>query len=158
MQKVVKSTHRVLVVFKDHSRAEVLKNLLDPFGCTVDVANEGLEALRLIHERPPYRLLVTDLIVDEISGFGLHMLAKKKNTLIKTIALNTGGDVLRNVAEQFCIEQVMDLPVDMQVLCRVARAILDGECNNTGKHVHELKEEQGNEVEQLCFNRTNRFL
>ncbi len=124
---MAKITDRVLIVFKDYLRAEMLKNLLEPLYCTVDVANEGLEALRLIHERSPYQLLITDLIVDEVSGFGIHMLAKKGNPFIKTIALNDGTSILHNVAEQFSIEYVLDLPIDIQGLCWAARAVLDVE-------------------------------
>lgn len=129
---MAKITDRVLIVFKDYLRAEMLKNLLEPLYCTVDVANEGLEALRLIRERSPYQLLITDLIVDEVSGFGIHMLAKKGNPFIKTLALNDGRNVLRNVAGQFGIEQVLDFPVDIQGLCWAARAILDAEDSAIG--------------------------
>ncbi len=127
--KVDRITKRVLVVLKDHSEGDAMRRCLEPFGFSVDVAIEGLEALKLMWKHYPYQLLITDVIVDEISGLALHMLAKKKNPFVKTIALNCGGKVLRNVVEQFGIEQVMDLPVDTQGLCRAAKAILKGTDN-----------------------------
>ena len=124
--KVDTITQRVLVVFKNYSEVEALRHCLEPLGCSVDVASEGLAALKLIWSCCNYHLLITDVIVDEISGLALHMVAKKKNPLVKTIALNDGGSLLHSVAEQFGIEQVMDLPVDAQGLCGAARDMLKG--------------------------------
>ncbi len=110
---MIRSTQRALLVIKDFVKAEALGAYVELLGYSVDIANESLKACKLMGKRCPYQLLITELIVDEISGLGLHMVAKKKNPLIKTIALNDGGDALRNIAENFGIEQVIDLPIDL---------------------------------------------
>lgn len=120
------TTRRILIVFRDYPEGEALRKCLELFGCTVDVATKGLEALRLMR-RYPYHLLITEVIVDELSGLALHMFAKQENPSLKTVALNKGGRVLRDVAEQFGIEHVMNLPVETHGLCGFARGILNGE-------------------------------
>jgi DNA-binding NtrC family response regulator len=123
---VVKLTQSVLVVLKDRKECEAIKHCLESFGCAVDVATEGLEAMNFLWKNCPYHLLITEVIVDEISGLALHTLAIRMSPFIITIALNKGGSVLRGVVEKFGIDQVVDLPINVQRLCSIARDMLDG--------------------------------
>ena len=45
---MVKPAQRVLVVLKNRKECEAMKNCLESFGCTVDVATEGLEAMKFL--------------------------------------------------------------------------------------------------------------
>lgn len=122
---MVKITPRVLVVLRKYPDGNELRHYLESFGCHVDFVNERLGALKFLWTRRPYQLLIIDVVIDEISGLALHMLAKKKNPLVKTIALNDRSSVVHNVARQFGIDQVMDLPVDKQSLCVAVQGILE---------------------------------
>jgi DNA-binding NtrC family response regulator len=120
---------RVLLVSKRHSEREAVKYLLESLACSVDVASNGLKALKLIDRHPQYQLLITPLVVDHISGLALHLIAKNKNPGLKTVAVNNGGWMFRSIAKEFDIhvllEQPLD-PLDVDHLCDAAREALDG--------------------------------
>ncbi len=106
-------TKRALVIFKDDLDGRDVFYLLNYIGFSVDVASSGLEALRLFQRRRPYDLIVTQLVLDEISGLCLFTCAKKNPETI-TIGVNNGSETLRRVATEFGIDIILDLPLDIK--------------------------------------------
>ncbi len=106
-------TKRALVIFKDDLDGRDVFYLLNYIGFSVDVAHSGLEALRMFQRRRPYDLIVTELVLDGISGLGLFTCAKKNPETI-TIGVNNGSETLRRVATEFGIDIILDLPLDIK--------------------------------------------
>jgi DNA-binding response OmpR family regulator len=109
-------TKRALVIFKDDLDGRDVFYLLNYIGFSVDIAHSGLEALRMFQRRR-YDLIVTELVLDGISGLGLFTCAKKNPETI-TIGVNngseTGSETLRRVATEFGIDIILDLPLDIK--------------------------------------------
>jgi DNA-binding response OmpR family regulator len=105
-------TKRALVIFKDDLDGRDVFYLLNYIGFSVDVAHSGLEALRMFQRRR-YDLIVTELVLDGISGLGLFTCAKKNPETI-TIGVNNGSETLRRVATEFGIDIILDLPLDIK--------------------------------------------
>jgi DNA-binding response OmpR family regulator len=107
-------TKRALVIFKDDLDGKDVFYLLNYIGFSVDVAHSGLEALRMFQRRRPYDdLIVTELVLDGISGLGLFTCAKKNPETI-TIGVNNGSETLRRVATEFGIDIILDRPLDIK--------------------------------------------
>lgn len=105
-------TKRALVIFKDDLDGRDVFYLLNYIGFSVDVASSGLEALRLFQRRRPYDLIVTQLVLDEISGLCLFTCAKKDPETI-TIGVNNGNEILGRVAAEFGTDVILNLPLDI---------------------------------------------
>jgi CheY-like chemotaxis protein len=89
----------------------------------VDVVHKGIEALKVLHRSCPYDLVITELLLDEISGFAL-VIAAKKYPDVATIGINNGGASLKLVADEFGIDAVLGSPPDLKELCDVSLKIL----------------------------------
>jgi DNA-binding response OmpR family regulator len=84
-------TKRALVIFKDDLDGRDVFYLLNYIGFSVDIAHSGLEALRMFQRRR-YDLIVTELVLDGISGLGLFTCAKKNPETITKRDIAEGGD------------------------------------------------------------------
>jgi DNA-binding response OmpR family regulator len=80
---------------------------------SVDVVHKGIEALKVLHRSCPYDLVITELLLDEISGFAL-VIAAKKYPDVATIGINNGGASLKLVADEFGIDAVLGSPPDLK--------------------------------------------
>ena len=116
---------RTLVVAKNALNGSEVTSGLEHLGCSVDAANTGLDALRLLGMQCPYDLIVTELLLDGINGLALIIVAKKKNPLIRTIAVNNGNQTLRLFAVESGVDEVLELPLDSEKVREAARLMLE---------------------------------
>ena len=72
------ATIRILVVDDEEDLCEILKFNLETEGYEVDTALSAEEALKLDLTR--YKLLLLDVMMDEISGFKMASLLKKEES------------------------------------------------------------------------------
>ena len=63
--------HKILVVDDSHNTREVQKHILEVHGYTVVLAGDGLEAFDKLEEEPDVSLVVTDIEMPVLDGFGL---------------------------------------------------------------------------------------
>jgi len=115
---------RALVVARNALHGSEVTSGLEQLGCSVDAVGTGIDALRLMGEQCPYDLIVTELLLDGISGLALLIIARKKNPAIRTIALNNGSKTLRLFAVESGVDQVLELPLDAEKVSEVAGLIL----------------------------------
>ena len=120
---MVAITKRALVVARNALNGSEVTSGLEQLGCPVDAAGTGLDALRLMGKKCPYDLIVTELLLDGISGLALLIIARKKNPAIRTIALNNGSETLRLFAMESGVDQVLELPLDAEKMSEVAGLI-----------------------------------
>jgi CheY-like chemotaxis protein len=117
---------RALVVARNALHGSEVTSGLEQLGCSVDAAGTGLDALRLMSKQCPYDLIVTELLLDRISGLALVIIARKKNPAIRTIGVNNGSKTLRLFAMESGIDQVLELPLDAEKVYQAAGLILAG--------------------------------
>ena len=116
---------RAMVVARSGLNGSEVASGLEQFGCSVDAAGTGLDALRLLGMQRPYDLIVTELLLDGINGLALIIIAKKKNPSVKTIAVNNGNQTLRLFAMESGVDEVLELPLDSGKVREVARLLLE---------------------------------
>jgi CheY-like chemotaxis protein len=115
---------RALVVARNALNGSEATSGLEQLGCSVDAAGMGLDALRLMGKRCPYDLIVTELLLDRISGLALVIIARKKNPAIRTIAINNGSKALRLFAMESGVDRLLQLPLDAERVYEAAGLIL----------------------------------
>ena len=121
---MVAITKRALVVARNSLNGIEATSGLEQLGCSVDAAATGLDALRLMGKQCPYDLIVTELLLDGISGLALVIIARKKNPAVRIIAVNNGGETLRLFAMESGVDQVLELPLDAEKVYEAAGPIL----------------------------------
>ncbi len=112
------ATIRILVVDDEEDLCEILKFNLETEGYEVDTALSAEEALKLDLTR--YKLLLLDVMMDEISGFKMASLLKKEEStahipIIFLTAKDTENDMLTGfnlgaddyISKPFSIKQVL---------------------------------------------------
>ncbi len=115
---------RALVVARNALHGSAVTSGLEQLGCSVDAVGTGLDALRLIGKQCPYDLIVTELLLDRISGLALVIIARTKNPTIRTIAINNGSKALRLFAVESGIDRLLELPLDAEKVYEAAGPIL----------------------------------
>lgn len=115
---------KVLLALKNDNPLVSLKNRLETREYIVDTATVGIEALNKIINSD-YNLLITDVFFEDISGLALHHIGKENNLLLKTIAVNDRGDIMKNIASIFGIDRVVDTPVEPSMLCAEVDQLLE---------------------------------
>ncbi|MEW5974650.1 MAG: diguanylate cyclase [Acidobacteriota bacterium] len=83
---------RVLVVDDEVGMGESLRLLLSRLGYEVSVANDGAQALEEIRSRT-YDLVITDLVMDRISGYDIIDFVKQEGLPLPVIVLTGLGSV-----------------------------------------------------------------
>ena len=116
---------RALVVARNPLNGIEASSALEQLGCSVDAIGTGLDALRLMSKQCPYDLIVTELLLDRISGLALVIIARQKNPAVRIIAVNNGGETLRLFAMESGVDQVLELPLDAEKVSEVAGLILE---------------------------------
>lgn len=104
---------RVLVVDDDPFMTEILKIYLVRSGYEADVAENGLEALRLL-ESSPYDVVITDAVMPEMTGFELCREVREKYPHIRIIGMT--GHVNINDFEKSGAHACFYKPVPFQEL------------------------------------------
>ncbi len=73
---------RLLVVDDDLGVCHSLRDVLAEEGCSVEVATNGLEALRLLEDKElsgePFHMVLSDVVMPDLDGYDLYMEAKSR--------------------------------------------------------------------------------
>ncbi|MEO8799454.1 MAG: sigma-54 dependent transcriptional regulator [Polyangiaceae bacterium] len=83
---------RVLVVDDEERAREALAGLLESAGYAVEMAADGLEALKLIHDAPP-DVVITDLKMPNLDGMGLLAKLREQDGRIPVIVATAHGEL-----------------------------------------------------------------
>jgi two-component system response regulator HydG len=82
----------VLIIDNDQSHAETVAEGLDRIGCRCHVATSGKEGSKIIRETP-FDVIVTDLVMNDVDGFGILDLAKTEQPDAEVILLTGHGTI-----------------------------------------------------------------
>jgi CheY-like chemotaxis protein len=123
---MVAITIRVLAVARDALNGMKILTALERLGCSVDVASTGLDALKLIRDQGPYDLIVTELLLNGISGLALVITAREKNPTVRSIAVNNGSETLQQFVMDYGVDSVLTPPLTEDEVYEAARRIMGG--------------------------------
>jgi len=114
---------RVLVVEDQRDFGDILREFLGSKGCSVAIVATGRAALEAL-ERQRYDLVLTDLLLPEVSGWEIARVAKRRSPFCRVILMS--GKI---VPEELWIEARVDAcfmkPIDLNKLLGVIAEVLN---------------------------------
>jgi RPE1 domain-containing protein len=116
-----KFTGRVLLVEDYLPNQKVIKKMLDKMGCQVEVASDGVEALKMIIDHP-YDIVFMDRQMPEMDGIKATKLIRKNKTIAHTIIVAMTADAYEEDRKE-CLAAGMDdyisKPIRLEALERI---------------------------------------
>ncbi|HEV7253377.1 MAG TPA: PAS-domain containing protein [Mesorhizobium sp.] len=97
---VEQASWTILIVDDEPEIRQTMAEILMPLGRRIDLAANGLEALKLIEERQ-YDLVVSDLRMPELDGPGLHQRLQARGNELSERMLFLTGDTLHHELDGF---------------------------------------------------------
>jgi DNA-binding response OmpR family regulator len=121
---------KLLIVDDDKETQSMLKDYLIKKGYEVFSASDGLESLKLFEtEEPGFDLVITDLVMPNISGVGLIAIIKKKFPGLPVIAITGWGEHPEALATEVQADQVLEKPFDLSALEKSLKKLLASKFN-----------------------------
>ncbi len=108
---------RLLVVDDSLDVVQLLSEMLRREGHEVDVANNGVEALDAINGDIAYDVVISDLIMPELDGFGLVRKLKEAGNPIPIIVLSGGGVTLKSDDALKAVENLVSGVLKKPIKC-----------------------------------------
>jgi DNA-binding response OmpR family regulator len=105
----------VLVVEDEDDLAEALQLILETSGFEVEVARNGVEALRAVERRMP-RLIVLDMLMPIMNGWEFAAEFDRRYGRAAKILVVTAADNPRQRAEEIGADAVLPKPFDIRSL------------------------------------------
>jgi len=81
---------RVLVVDDNATNRAVISDVLKKMGCAVDIAEDGLDALRAVGDRVP-DLVIMDILMPHMDGIAATRELRRRGIAVPVVALTAGG-------------------------------------------------------------------
>ena len=138
------SNYRILVVDDEESLCEILKFNLEKEGYTVDVAYSAEEVLAL--DVASYDLAIFDVMMDELSGFGLaRILRKRPDTASLPIIFCSALDGVEDKLKGFDVgaDDYIAKPFSVAEVVARVRSVLRRTAQRTATTPTEPKSEEG---------------
>ena len=105
---------RLLVVDDNEDILSTFYEFFNSMGYQVKTAVDGFAALKILREKNwQFDVLITDLVMPNISGVGLISIVKKEFTNLKIIAITGYGDKPGALASEAEADLVLFKPVDL---------------------------------------------
>lgn len=110
---------KILLIDDEKAMRETLVDCLDGAGYTVEQAEDGQQALRLIDDTT-YDLIVTDIFMPEVDGFELIQTLNEKDRPTPIVAISGGGGILppnwsTKIAQIYGVSSTLMKPIDMNI-------------------------------------------
>ena len=117
--------YKLLVIDDNKEILTALNDFLSKKNYDVVSASDGLDGLKLLEtEKQEFDLVITDLIMPNISGVGLISIIKKKFPDIPVIAITGWGEHPEALATEAQADRVLEKPFDLSELDTLIRELL----------------------------------
>ncbi len=126
----VKPGQCALVITKNRVMGQYITNVLSLRVSSVYYTTSGIDALKEITSSANYTILITDLLVDEISGIALGIVLKEKRPAF-VFGINNANEACKAVAVESGFDMVYDAVSTPAVIyqCFKVRDILSSHFN-----------------------------
>ena len=109
--------YRLLIIDDNEEILVSLKSFLSKKGYFVVSASSGLDALKLLEAATDdFDLVITDLVMPNISGVAITAIIKKQNPAIPVIAITGYGEQPESLAREAHADLVMEKPFKLDKL------------------------------------------
>jgi DNA-binding response OmpR family regulator len=123
--KKMDTTYKLLIIDDNKEILTALTDFLSKKNYNVVSASDGLDGLKLLEtEKQAFDLVITDLVMPNISGVGLISIIKKKFPDIPVIAITGWGEHPEALATEAQANRVLEKPFDLSELDIVIRELL----------------------------------
>ena len=117
--------YKLLIIDDNKDILTALNEFLSKKKYDVVSASDGLDGLKLLEsEKQEFDLVITDLIMPNISGVGLISIIKKKYPDIPVIAITGWGEHPEALATEAQADRVLEKPFDLSELDILIRELL----------------------------------
>jgi CheY-like chemotaxis protein len=117
----------ILVVDDEPGIRELLSLMLEAAGHTVTVAEDGIQAPKIL-ESQPIDVVITDLLMPERDGLEFITEVRKKYPKVKIIAMSGGGHIARDsylrIAKNFGAHVLLEKPFSQSGVLGAVDAVL----------------------------------
>jgi len=113
----------ILIVDNDEKILSILQEYLELSHYQVRTAASGLEALKLLRTEP-YDVLLTDIVMPDISGLGLIEIARKEFPALPIVAMTGYGRQVRNLASEHAPDCYLEKPFNLEELSKAVESLL----------------------------------
>ncbi len=121
---------RVLIIDDTEEVLSALCKYFDEQGYEVVSADNGLDALKLLEEDiPGFDLVITDLVLPNVSGVAVISIVKKKFPKVPVIAITGWGEHPEALAREAQADLVLEKPFKLPDLEKEARKLIAGGSN-----------------------------
>jgi DNA-binding response OmpR family regulator len=116
---------KLLLIDDDESVLANLCYFLRDKKYDVSSASDGLEGLKLLEtEEKGFDLVITDLVMPNISGIGLIAIIKKKFPSLPVIAITGWGEHPETLATEAQADQVLEKPFELSELDKAINELI----------------------------------
>jgi PAS domain S-box-containing protein len=137
-----KNGHRIIIAEDSKTQAHLLSHLLEANGYSTEVACNGREALNMVRATPP-DLLITDVVMQELDGYGLckEIKSEKKLAGFPVLLLTSLGKVKDILLGLECgADKYLMKPCDEKLLIKNVKSLLDKERKLPGQNREESQQ------------------
>ena len=121
----MKNASKLLVIDDNKEILDALYDFLSKKKYNVVTASNGLEGLKLLeNDKQRFDLVITDLIMPDISGVALISIIKKKYPNTRVIAITGWGEHPEALATEAEADHVLEKPFELSDLERLIKKLL----------------------------------
>ena len=122
---------RLLVIDDDEHVLVNLCHFLTDKKYDVTSASDGLEGLRLFeNDQQGFDLIITDIVMPQISGMGLISMIKKKSPDTPVIAITGWGEYPEAFAAESQADKVLSKPFELSELDKAINELISSKKQN----------------------------
>ncbi len=126
----MESSRRLLIIDDDQSILNLLESYLAQNGYEVVCVNNSLDGLKKIETaKEGFDLIITDLVMPEISGIGLISILKKEHPQIPIIAITGKGQEPEKLSLEAKADAILQKPFELSDLDDKITHLLLGDLN-----------------------------
>lgn len=126
MEQSIETSRRILVVDNDVKLLSIIQEYLELYHYQVTTAASGLDALRLLRSEN-YHVLITDIVMPDISGLGLIEITRKEFPGLPVIAMTGYGKQVKNLTTERSPDYYLEKPFNLAELSNAIESVLPKE-------------------------------
>ena len=116
---------KLLIIDDSEEILRMLENFLSKKNYQVVTASDGLGGLKLLEtENPDFDLVITDIVMPDISGVAIISIIKKKLPATPVIAITGWGRHPEALAAEAKVDAVLEKPFELSKLDKLIRNLL----------------------------------
>ena len=120
------TSEKIMIVDNDEKILSILQEYLELCHYQVTTVSSGLDALMLLRSGD-YNVLLTDIVMPDISGLGLIEITRKEFPDLPIIAMTGYGKQVKNLTSERSPDHYLEKPFDLTELSKVIHSVLHKE-------------------------------